>query len=86
MKQSNNQSPKWKFTPWEIIQGFEGLLVMGACYLTWCLKPLRDRWGLSREEANRKSNKQMGRQIKYHGIRLTIMETAFEQPDGQSNK
>ena len=53
MKQSNNQSPKWKFTPWQIIQGFEGLLVMGACYLTWFLKPLRDRWGLSREEANR---------------------------------
>ena len=53
MKKRDNQSPKWKYTPWQIIQGLEGVLIMGACYLTWFLKPLRDRWGLSREDANK---------------------------------
>ena len=53
MKKSKNQSPKWKYTPWQIIQGMEGILIMCACYLTWFLKPLRDRWGLTREDANK---------------------------------
>ena len=53
MAHSKSKSSKWKFTPFQIIQGIEGLLVMGACYLTWFLKPLRDRWGLTKEEANR---------------------------------
>ena len=49
MKSITNQRPKWKFTPWQIIQGLEGLLIMAAAYLTWFLKPLRDRWGLTNE-------------------------------------
>ena len=53
MRQSENQGPKWKFTPKQIIQGLEGLMIMAGCYLTWFSKPFRDRWGLTKEEASR---------------------------------
>lgn len=44
---------KWRFTPLQIFEGLEGVLIIAACYLSWFLKPLRDRWGLTRAEADR---------------------------------
>ncbi len=37
----------------QILQGLEGVAIIIACYLTFFLKPLRERWGLSKEEATR---------------------------------
>ncbi len=42
-----------RFTIFQLIEGFEGIFIIVACYLTIFLKPLRDRWGLSKEEAKR---------------------------------
>ena len=53
MEEDKKRSPKWKFTPWQIIQGLEGIFIMAAGYLTWFLRPLRDRWGLTKEKALR---------------------------------
>ncbi len=41
------------FTFYHLIEGIEGIFIIIACYLTFFLKPLRDRWGLSKEEAKR---------------------------------
>ncbi len=53
MKDNHKTKPKWRFTPLQILEGIEGILVILACYLSWFLKPLRDRWGLTQEEALR---------------------------------
>ena len=50
--QVEQRNQKWRFTAYQIIQGFEGVLVILGCYITWFLKPLRDRWGLTQSEAN----------------------------------
>ena len=44
---------KQGFSMIRILQGIEGLIVMAAAYLTLFLKPLRDRWGLTKAEALR---------------------------------
>ena len=36
-----------------ILEAIEGIFIILACYLTLFLKPLRDRWGLSIQEAKR---------------------------------
>ncbi|MGB5238263.1 MAG: hypothetical protein WBM43_06855 [Flavobacteriaceae bacterium] len=54
MENNQGKKTKWRFTPLQILEGIEGILVILACYLSWFLKPLRDRWGLTREEAQRK--------------------------------
>ncbi len=43
-----------KFTILQIVEGIEGILIMLACYITIFLKPLRDRWGLTKQDALRK--------------------------------
>ena len=48
MKQSST-----RFSFLQILEGLEGITISIACYLTLFLKPLRDRWGLSKEEAMR---------------------------------
>lgn len=48
MKQNRT---RFSFT--QILEGFEGVAIIIACYLTFFLKPLRERWGLSKEEAKR---------------------------------
>jgi hypothetical protein len=40
-------------TMMQLMQGIEGIAVMLLCYLTFFLKPYRDRWGLGKEEAKR---------------------------------
>ena len=40
-----------KFTILQIVEGIEGILIMLACYITIFLKPLRDRWGLTKQDA-----------------------------------
>ncbi|WP_297792809.1 hypothetical protein [uncultured Eudoraea sp.] len=40
-----------RFTFLQIMEGIEGILIIVISYLTLFLKPLRDRWGLSRKEA-----------------------------------
>ena len=40
-----------RFTLPQILEGLEGITIILACYLTIFLKPLRDRWGLSKEKA-----------------------------------
>ena len=42
-----------RFTFAHILEGLEGVAIIIACYLTFFLKPLRERWGLSKEEAKR---------------------------------
>lgn len=42
-----------RFTVVQILEGLEGVLIMLACYITLFLKPLRDRWGLSKAESLR---------------------------------
>ena len=42
-----------RFTFFQIMEGLEGVTIIIACFLTFFLKPLRDRWGLSKEEAKR---------------------------------
>ncbi|MDH3652069.1 MAG: hypothetical protein OEQ53_20450 [Saprospiraceae bacterium] len=42
-----------RFTSIQILQGIEGIAVITACYITFFLKPLRDRWGLSKKETER---------------------------------
>ncbi len=37
-----------------LLEGIEGALIMAACYLTLFLKPIRDRWGLTKGEALKK--------------------------------
>ena len=44
---------KYRFTFLQILEGLEGIAIIIACYLTFFLKPLRDRWGLSKVEAKR---------------------------------
>ncbi len=46
--------PKSRFSFLQIVQGLEGVIIMIACYITFFLKPFRNRWGLSEEEADRK--------------------------------
>lgn len=36
----------------QIMEGLEGVAISIACYLTWFLRPLRDRWGLAKNEVN----------------------------------
>lgn len=45
---------KSRFSFFRILQGLEGVIIIIACYITFFLKPFRNRWGLSMEEANRK--------------------------------
>jgi len=40
-----------RFTLSQILEGIEGIAIAIACYLTLFLKPWRDRWGLSKAEA-----------------------------------
>ena len=42
-----------RFTFMQILEGLEGIVIIVACYLSFFLKPLRERWGLSKEEASR---------------------------------
>ncbi len=42
-----------RFSFFQILEGLEGVAIIIACYLTFFLKPYRDRWGLSKEEAKR---------------------------------
>jgi hypothetical protein len=42
-----------RFTFYHLIEGIEGVFIIIACYLTLFLKPVRDSWGLSKEEAKR---------------------------------
>lgn len=44
-----HQKPRFSFL--QIVEGIEGIAIVLACYLTFFLKPLRDRWGLSLDEA-----------------------------------
>ena len=53
MRFNQRNKLKWGVTPLQILEGIEGVLIILACYLSWFLKPLRDRWGLTREEAKR---------------------------------
>ena len=48
MKQHSN-----RFSFRQVLEGLEGIAIMCACYLTLFLKPLRDRWGLNKEEVKR---------------------------------
>ncbi len=48
-----HQTAKPKYTFHQILEGIEGIAIMIACYLTFFLKPLRNRWGLTKSEANR---------------------------------
>ena len=41
------------FTFRQILEGMEGVMIIIACYLTLFLKPLRDRWGLKKEDLNK---------------------------------
>ena len=45
------KQPKSRFSFFQILEGLEGVAIIIACYLTFFLKPLRERWGLSKEEA-----------------------------------
>ena len=47
------QQKRPRVTFYQMIEGIEGIFIIIACYLTFFLKPLRDRWGLSKEEAKR---------------------------------
>lgn len=42
-----------RFTFLQILEGLEGIAIIVACYMTFFLKSIRDRWGLSKSEANR---------------------------------
>lgn len=42
-----------RFTFFQILEGLEGVILIVSCYLTFFLKPLRARWGLSAAEALR---------------------------------
>ncbi len=42
-----------RFTFHQIMEGIEGVFIIIACYLTLFLKPIRDRWGLRKEDAQR---------------------------------
>ncbi|MGB5371414.1 MAG: hypothetical protein WBN18_13375 [Flavobacteriaceae bacterium] len=42
-----------RITLMQLIQGIEGVVVILFCYLTFFLKPYRDRWGLGKEKAKR---------------------------------
>lgn len=53
MERKHQNKTKWRFTPLQIIEGLEGILIIIACYFSLFLKPLRDRWGLTKEEADR---------------------------------
>ncbi len=53
MENGYKNKKKWRFTPLQIMEGLEGALIIVACYLSWFLRPLRDRWGLTKEEAYR---------------------------------
>ncbi|MGI9547396.1 MAG: hypothetical protein ACR2MM_09185 [Flavobacteriaceae bacterium] len=53
MMENTDVKQKWRFTPLQILEGLEGVLIIAACYFSWFLKPLRNRWGLTREEASR---------------------------------
>ncbi|MCP4975080.1 MAG: SRPBCC family protein [Maribacter sp.] len=46
--------PISRFSFFQILQGLEGVIIIIACYITFFLKPLRNHWGLRKEEANRK--------------------------------
>lgn len=48
MKQSSAS-----FTLPQVLKGLEGIAIIITCYVTFFLKPFRDRWGLSKEEAIR---------------------------------
>ena len=45
--------PKPKFSLVEILEGFEGVAIIIACYITFFLKSARSHWGLTKSEANR---------------------------------
>ncbi|MGB5319416.1 hypothetical protein [Eudoraea sp.] len=49
---SINDQQRTGFTFLQILEGLEGLLIILTAYLTFFLKPLRDRWGMSRKEAS----------------------------------
>ena len=48
-----SQHTRKGFTMYQVLEGLEGILIMLACYITFFLKPIRDRWGLSKEESLR---------------------------------
>lgn len=48
-----NNTAKPTYTFRQILEGIEGIIIAIACYLTFFLKPLRNRWGLTKSEANR---------------------------------
>ncbi len=43
---------RFLFSFLQILEGFEGVAIIIACYFTLFLKPLRDRWGLSKKDAD----------------------------------
>lgn len=47
------KQPNTRFSFRRFLEGLEGIVIIIACYLTFFLKPLRERWGLSIEEAKR---------------------------------
>ena len=49
LKTEIHQKPRFTFL--QIIEGIEGIGIILASYLTFFLKPLRDRWGLSLNDA-----------------------------------
>lgn len=48
-----NQSTEPKLTFYQILEAIEGIAIMITCYLTFFLKPLRNRWGLTKAAAKR---------------------------------
>jgi hypothetical protein len=42
-----------RFTFYQLIEAIEGIFIMIACYLTLFLKPMRDKWGLKKEDTHR---------------------------------
>lgn len=47
------KSKKPRFTFIQIMEGIEGIAIIIACYLTFFLKPIRDKWGLKKEDMQR---------------------------------
>ncbi len=68
-----------RFTWGQIVQGLEGIFIILACYLTWFLKPIRNRWGLTKKEAARAlpgdDLVQNPRSVFSHGIEINAPAT-----------
>lgn len=50
---SLREQERIQITLHQIIQGLEGIVIISACYLSFFLKSLRDRWGLTENTAQR---------------------------------